>query len=283
MIKNEDIENSIEKKKNTKTEEMSGIIESKKAKSNKSELITGFIPSKNDIPVFDNPIDEILYKINRYALNVNKLDHYGNAIPLGAFCFSISFFMNGLFEVGAHKNPDKYLYIILLLFGGCGQIIAGILEYIKGRTFSSNLYLIYGIYFVTFFLMKYPFQSRQYDPEECYKFFYGSWAGLTFPLIIGSFHVNLFYVIQTIVGCAFFVVRCIGECKDISVMKGIISGILEIIIGVASFYICINQIINDTLGFRLLPAISLQQDNDIDIDVVPENGAVKEEEKENSE
>ena len=282
MIKNEEIENSIEKKKNLKTEEMSGIIESKKAKSKKNELITGFIPSKNEIPVFDDPIDEVLYKINRYALIVNKLDHYGNAIPLGAFCFSISFFMNGLFECKAHKNPDKFLYIILLLFGGCGQIITGILEYIKGRTFPSNFYLIYGIYFVCLFLMKYPSQKK-YDPEECYKFFYGSWAGLTFPLIIGSFHTNLFYVIQTIIGCAFFVVRCIGECKNISAMKEIVSGILEIIIGVASFYVCINQIINETLGFQLIPAISFKNDNEIDIDIVPENNKVKEEEKENSE
>ena len=77
----------------------------------------------------------------------------------------------------------------------------------------------------------------------------------------------MFYLIQTSIGCAFFIIKCIGECADNQIMKGLVSGILEIIIGVASFYICFNQIVNETLGFQLIPSITLKKDNEIDLDI----------------
>ena len=270
MIKNEDIENSIAK--NEKTEEITGIIESKKEKSKKNKQktneLTGIIyPKKKILNKFEDSIDEILYKINQYALLVNKLDYYGNSIPLGAFCFAISFIINGFFDCKIYSNPDKFLYIFLLLFGGIGQVITGILEYIKGRTFPANFYLIYGIYFISLYIMQYTSDKNYFVPNDCYKFFYGSWAGLTFPLFVASFFTNVFYLIQTSIGCAFFVVKCIGECRDIAPMKEIVSGILEIIIGVASFYIFFNQIVNEALGFQLIPSITLKKDNEIDLDI----------------
>lgn len=270
MIKNEDIENSIAK--NEKTEEITGIIESKKEKSKKNKEktneLTGIIrPKKKTMIKFEDSIDEILYKINHYALLVNKLDYYGNSIPLGSFCFAISFIINGFFECEVYKNPDKFLSIILLLFGGIGQVIAGILEYIKGRTFPANFYLIYGIYFVSLYIMQYTSEKKIFEPKDCYKFYYGSWAGLTFPIFVASFHTNVFYLIQASIGCVFFVIKCIGESLDIPVMKGLVSGVLEIIIGVASFYICFNQIVNETLGFQLIPSIALKKDNEIDLDI----------------
>ena len=270
MIRNEEIEKSIAEKE--KAEEITGVIEpqtdkSKKNKPKTNEL-TGIIrPKKKQKIKFEDSIDEILYKINHYALLVNKLDYYGNSIPLGSFCFAISFIINGFFDCGVYSNPDKFLYIILLLFGGIGQVIAGILEYIKGRTFPANFYLIYGIYFISLYIMKYTSERNYFVPKDCYKFFYGSWAVLTFPLFAGSIFTNVFYLIQTSIGCAFFVIKCIGECCDKSVMKEIVSGILEIIIGVASFYICFNQIVNETLGFQLIPSITLKKDNEIDLDI----------------
>ena len=46
-------------------------------------------------------------------------------------------------------------------------------------------------------------------------------------------------------------------------MNGIVSWILEIIIGVISIYICSNQIINESVRFQLLPSFNLQKDDDI--------------------
>lgn len=242
------------------------IEESRANNAHKPYKLEGtIIPDKNlsnRIPIFEDPVDNLLYNINRYALLVNKLDNYGNSIPLGAFCFAISFIMYGFFECEVHKDGEKYLNIYVLLFGGFGQVIAGILEYIKGRTFPANLYLIYGIYFICLIVLK---DQNKYFNDDCKKFFYGSWAGLTFPLFIGSFQTNIFYLLQTLIGCAFFVVRCIGERYDIAPMKGTTSGVLEIVTGIISLYICFNQIINETFKFQLFPSFPLTKDNDIDI------------------
>lgn len=260
MIENKEIEESKKKEELEKKNIITGVIRPSKKRS-ENEL-SGVIKGH---PTFENDADYLLYNINSYALLVNKLDTYGNSIPLGAFCYALSFIMYGFFECKVHKKKDKFLDMILLLFGGCGQVISGILEYIKGRTYPSNLYLLYGIYFISFYFATEYFDEIG-DVKNCKKFFYGSWAGLTFPMFIASFQTNLFFSIQTFIGTAFFVIRCVGECEDIKALKEIVSGILEIVTGAASLYICFNQIINNTFRFQLLPSFNFQKDNDIDVE-----------------
>ena len=214
-------------------------------------------------PIFEDPSDNLLYKINNYALLVNKLDYYGNAIPLGAFCYAISFILYGFYECKVHKKCDHFLYLIILLFGGFGQIIAGLLEYIKGRTFPSNLYLIFGIYFICFYYVYH--YKKEIFTEECRGIFYATWAILSFPIFIASSRVNVWYLIQTFIACTFFIVRCIGEWIDVSALKEVVSGVLELVTGFVSLYICFYQIINETFRFQVFPALPLQQDNEIDI------------------
>ena len=48
-------------------------------------------------------------------------------------------------------------------------------------------------------------------------------------------------------------------------MNGLISGILELVTGFVSLYICFNQIINATLRFQAMPSLPFSNENDIDI------------------
>ena len=43
------------------------------------------------------------------------------------------------------------------------------------------------------------------------------------------------------------------------------AGILQIIAGFISLYICINQLVNEQFRKQFLPAVPLQKDNEIDI------------------
>ena len=264
MIENENLQKSVENKQNKEKEEKEEPNKIKEQKNEHSPLKE----KRNNIPVFDDPSDNLLYNINNYALLVNKFDFYGNSIPLGAFCYAISFIMYGFFEANVFEkedkdkeDQDKYIYIIILLFGGLGQIIAGLFEYIKGRTFPSNLYILFGIYFVSLFLVQYP----NNDHKNCRTFFYGSWAVLTFPLFLGSTFVNVFYLVQTFIAFAFFVLRCIGERYEKEKINEVTSGVFEIVTGIFSLYICFNQIINEAVQFQMLPSFPLQNDNEIDI------------------
>ena len=107
------------------------------------------------------------------------------------------------------------------------------------------------------------------NDEVSSSFFYGSWAVLSFPIFIGSVQSNIFYLIQTLVVCAFFVVRCIGEYYGNDNMNEIISGVLELVTGFISLYICINQMINESFKFNAVPSLPLSKENEIDI--IPDN------------
>ena len=58
-------------------------------------------------------------------------------------------------------------------------------------------------------------------------------------------------LIQTFIAWAFFVVRCIGEWIDVSVLKEVVSGVLELVTGFVSLYIFFYQIINETFRFDM--------------------------------
>ena len=262
----EDIEN--EKENNIKEEKKERIGETDDIFiKNYSYKIMYKVQQEKNIQNFNSNLDLFLYNIKYYSLLVNKLDTYGNSIPLGSFCFSISFILIGFNECKVIKNPDYFFYYIIFLFGGLGQISSGILEYIKGRTFPSNLYLLYGIYFISFFYFyKNNENNQELFPDKMKPFYYGSWAVLSFPILIGSLKSNVFYLFQNLISFSFFIVRCIGEYYIYNKLNGIVSGILQLITGFTSLYICINQIINEAFRFRLIPSLSLDNEgNDIDI------------------
>jgi succinate-acetate transporter protein len=211
----------------------------------------------------DDPIDTLLAKLENSPLIVNRLDYYGNSIPLGAFCFAISFVLYGFYECKVYSKPDSFIYTIILIFGGIGQLTAGVFEYIKARTFPTVVYLLFGLYFISFFL----FNKYFYHINDCRKIFFGTWAGLTFPVLIGSFKTNVIYILQIASVLGFFIVRCIGECRNYDALNTTVSGILELVTGFLSLYLCFSQVLNEHFRRNILPAFAIQKDNEIDINV----------------
>ena len=224
--------------------------------------------SKNDnySKPLDNQIDYLLNKFQEQPIIVTRLDYYGNAIPLGAFCYAVSFILYGFYETKIFKEIDRLIYLVMLFFGGLGQITSGMFEYIKSRTFPTILYLLYGIYFISFFFFKYKYSEESDDKKRDYlKYFFGTWAGLSFPIFIGSIRTNLIYLIQNVSVCGFFVVKCIAECHDIPVLREKVAGILELVTGFFSIYLCFSQIINEHFKRSILPTIKLKLQNEIDL------------------
>jgi succinate-acetate transporter protein len=212
----------------------------------------------------DEQIDDLLNKLNTTSLLVNRLDYYGNTIPLGAFCFGISFVIYGFSECKVFDKSDTFSFLVLLLFGGLGQITAGICEYIKSRTFPTVCYLLYGLYFISFFL-GYYYKDLVLGEVKCRQIFYGTWAGLSLPVFIASLKTNVIYLLQNLSVFAFFIVRCIGECKNWNVLNEIVSGILELVTGFLSLYLCCSQVINEHFRRTILPAFPINKENEIDI------------------
>ena len=194
------------------SEELSGIIKGKSKTNEKQPLKSRNKYDFDKQYLLDGQIDNLINKLEYTPIIVNRLDYYGNSIPLGSFCFVISFVLYGFYECKVFAQPDTFTFLVLFFFWWIGQITAGIFEYIKSRTFPSVVYLLYGSYFISFFFCIY--YQENYFNQECKKLFFGSWAGLSFPLLIGSFKTNIIYVLQNFSVFAFFIIRCIGECKE---------------------------------------------------------------------
>ena len=122
-------------------------------------------------------IQRLLKVLGEKSIIVNRLDYYGNGIPIGAFCFFITFFVKALWDLkcisvtysqsydGTDPNDSQdkskntyadkdlnwgyyepFLAGLIIAFGGLGQITASLLEFLKGRAFPSTIYMIFGIY-----------------------------------------------------------------------------------------------------------------------------------------
>jgi succinate-acetate transporter protein len=205
----------------------------------------------------------------------NRLDFYGNSIILGAICNAIAFIIYGFYRARLYKVNDTFLWSVILLFGGLGQITAGFLEYCKGRTFPCTLYLCLGFYCLTHYayfvipshleLNYFTDMYYTYD-DNSMAAFYAGWCFIAFALVIGSVRSNLLYILQVLTCFAFFLLRAIGEGCGSRPTKFHAAGILEVISGFFSLFVGISQILNNETCYRMcFPTCPMSPDNEIDM------------------
>jgi len=228
-------------------------------------------------------IRQLLFKLETTPLNVNRLDYYGNAIPIGAFCNAVAFILFG-FNRCEVFDKDQFLQGILIIFGGLGQITAGILEYLKVRSYSSLLYLTLGFYCLSQFFIEDHEENRGNNgiPNKYFNiingnyeeiaFYYGAWFLITLPLVLGSLKINIFFLINSASTCFFFLFRWIGEVSEKKGLYNYAAGIFQLIAGFVSLYIFAYQVIDEQLRTSILPSITFDHNNEIDYNIVVTQG-----------
>jgi succinate-acetate transporter protein len=211
-------------------------------------------------------IKKLNQKLGHSVIVVNRLDYYANPLPLGAFSNAVAFILYGFYWCKVfNKDENNFLDKMLLIFGGIGQLTAGFLEFIKGRTFTTTFYLTYGFFCLSHYgINLFTIKDAPNDHRGLCAF-YGAWMMVSLPITVSSIRTNLFYVLQCIAITAFFAIKCIGEGFQKEGLTRETAGIAEAISGFISLYICINQLINEAFRFPLLPSIPFQPDNEIDI------------------
>ena len=213
-------------------------------------------------------------KMGREYISCRNIDYYGNSIPLGAFCYAVAFIIYGFYRCKVYRWNDTFLWSIILLFGGIGQVTAGFLEYCKGRSFPSALYLTYGFYCLSHYAgytIPYWFylnvnKTMLYNfTEDSICAFYSGWVVLSFGLVLASARTNELYVAQCLTAFAFFLLRAIGEGMGSLGTKRNAAGILQAISGFLSLIICFSQIVNNETFFRqCIPTYPIDFNNGID-------------------
>ena len=214
-------------------------------------------------------------KFGRDPWIFQRLDFYGNSIILGAFCNALAFIIYGFYRCKVYRVNDTFLWSVILLFGGLGQITAGFLEYCKGRTFPCTVYLCLGFYCLSHYayyvipphllINQNPYMYYTYDNDSMAAF-YAGWTFIAFALLIGAIRSNLLYILQLATCFGFFLLRAIGEGQDSWATKWHAAGIFEAISGFFSLLIGISQILNNEICYRMCcPTCPMSPDNEIDM------------------
>ena len=181
---------------------------------------------------------------------------------IGSFCYSIAFIPFGIFKSRIMSDEYTNIWSLMVTYGGIGQITAGFLELNKKRQFTSILYLFYGIYSLTHYLLR-ILTDRFGEKDLC--MFFLTFFLLSIPAIIFSVKINLFFLLQTSFGSLYFLFRCIGEGIVEDILSEQVSGVMLIISGVISFYIFLSQIfISFNYNFNL-PTLPFDINNNIDL------------------
>ena len=213
-------------------------------------------------------------KMGREYITCRRVDTFGNAIPLGSFCYAIAFIIYGFYRCKIYRVNDTFLWSIILLFGGIGQCTAGFLEYCRGRSFPSALYLSFGFYCLShyawytipsWFVINNNNSLLYNYSENSICAFYSAWLVIVFGLCLASARTNVLYILQCLTAFAFFLLRAIGEGMGSLGCKRNAAGILQAISGFFSLLICMSQILNNETFYRgVFPTCPLSQYNDID-------------------
>ena len=237
------------------------------------EEINDNINSKNPIIVNNNnketqgntkELKQLVGSLGFHLLDINRLDYYSNTIPLGAFCNAVTFIIYGFELCHVFSNKNHFLEGVLLSFGGISQITTGLLEFIKARAFPSFLYFTYGLYCLSLYFIKIGVFKKSENNADM-SAFYGAWMIISIPITISSIKINLFYILNTFLTTAFFVIEVIGEGFNEKKLRENTGGVILSIAGFISLYIYLTQIINESMKFPLLPAIPIKPNNEVDI------------------
>ena len=252
-------------------------------------IVTPVAPVVVPTPVIPAPITEygwdptfarrLFDKMGREYINCNRLDFYGNAIPLGAFCYAIAFIIYGFFRCKVYRVNDTFLWSVILLFGGIGQCTAGFLEWCKGRTFPTALYLTYGFYCLShyaLYILPQWFIINQ-NRSMLYNFgensicaYYSGWVFISFAILLASVKTNCLFIMQCITAFAFFLLRAVGEgCGSLGTKRNA-AGILQAISGFFSLLVCISQLLNNETFHRpCFPTCPMSPFNEVDVFTPP--------------
>ena len=244
------------------------------------------VPAAVPVPVpVPEPINQFAYdgsygkrlisKFGSEVLNWHRMDYYANAIPLGSFCFALAFIIYGFYRCKVYKVNDTFLWSVILLFGGIGQCTAGFLEWCKGRTFPTALYLTYGFYCLSHYALYIipPWFRINSNNSMLYNYtedslcaYYSAWFVISLAILIASVRTNLLFLLQCLMTFVFFLLRAIGEgCGSLGTKRNA-AGIFQAIAGFFSLLICISQLLNnETFRRPVFPTCPMTPYNEVDI------------------
>ena len=190
--------------------------------------------------------------------SISVQDTTANPAPLGLLGFGMTTVLlnlhnTGLFSIGA------MIVAMGIFYGGCAQIIAGIMEWKKNNTFATTAFTSYGLFWLTLVgIWTLPrITSAGVPLAEATELnglvaYLVMWGIFTLCMFIGTFKLNR--ALQVVFGTLtlLFFLLALGDALQSPMIKQI-AGIEGILCGASAIYTAIAQVLNEVYGRTILP------------------------------
>jgi succinate-acetate transporter protein len=191
-----------------------------------------------------------------------------NPAPLGLLGFGVTTVLLNFVHNFSLGSVDGTILAMGLAYGGLAQVIAGIMEYRRGNTFSTVAFTSYGLFWWSFaFLNMLPNSSftHYYYPtlpsSVSLAAYFFMWGLFTFAMFFGTLKKNraLQFVFMSLTILFFLLVAKYAllayatyTATDLQMFTRII-GVEGIICGLSAVYLAIAEVLNETYGKTVLP------------------------------
>ena len=185
------------------------------------------------------------------SLTIN--DTTANPAPLGLLGFGMTTVLLNLHNAGLFPL-DAMILAMGIFYGGCAQIIVGIMEWKKNNTFGTTAFTSYGLFWLTLVaLIILPQTGYAVKPNAMAMTAYlAMWGLFTFVLFIGTFKLNR--ALQVVFGSltVLFFLLAIGDITGNHTIKTI-AGYEGIFCGFSAIYTGLAQVLNEVYGRTIAP------------------------------
>jgi succinate-acetate transporter protein len=192
--------------------------------------------------------------------NIIKLeDTTANPAPLGLMGFGMTTVLLNLHNAGLFELGSMIL-AMGIFYGGCAQIIAGIMEWKKNNTFAATAFTSYGFFWLTLVgLIVMPKMGLTEAPDQMAMVAYlVMWGLFTGALFICTFKLNRALQVVFASLTVLFFLLAIADFTGSNTIK-LIAGIEGVFCGLSAIYAAMAQVINEVYGRVVAPIGEVEQ------------------------
>lgn len=176
---------------------------------------------------------------------------YANPAPLGLFGFALTTWM--LSMVNAGWLPATGMGLILAMafaYGGTAQLLAGLMEMLRGNTFGFVAFCSYGAFWWSFALFVEFFAKGV--PTSMVGWYLFLWGVFTFVLWLASFVLSRATFLVFLALWVTFMLLAFGAWSG-AVWLTALGGYVGLVTALLAAYVGAADVINETTGRVVLP------------------------------
>jgi succinate-acetate transporter protein len=182
-------------------------------------------------------------------------DTTANPAPLGLLGFGMTTVLLNFHNAGFYELNSMIL-AMGLCYGGAAQIIAGIMEWKKGKTFATTAFISYGFFWLSLVaLMMLPniVPTIAATDETALATYLSIWGLFTVVMFLGTFWLNR--ALQVVFGTLtiLFFLLAYGDFTGASVGFKYFTGCEGLVCGFSAIYAGLAQVLNEVSGKIVLP------------------------------